>query len=118
MELLEKTLDLYSLLSAQTPDNSKIKRLESLLQEQTPKVLNKSLAEPDPFLEEKMSEYMSRLKGNKISFTQLLEELENLEMLNHKLEKSKLLLKSFQSLSPDLNLAKIQLAEKKLSINN
>lgn len=106
---LEKTLELYSLLRDSPPSLNKLEALESLSESQTPKYLYKTLSKPDPLLQEKMSEYKSRLKS-KISYSLILESLIDFENTSEKLEKSQNLLNSFKTLSPDLNLAKIQLA--------
>jgi hypothetical protein len=111
----EKTLQLYHLLSVKGVSQNI--NLNSLSEKENLKYLDKPLSQSSSELQEKIHEYKTKLyNSDKISYSYLLALIENLENLENTILRKSLLLNSYQKLSPDLTLARMELAQKRSNV--
>jgi hypothetical protein len=111
----EKTLEFYHLLSVKSDSQNLC--LNSISEKDNLKYVDKPLSQSSSELQEKIQEYKTKLfHSDKISYSHLLLLLENLENLENTILRKSLLLNSYQKLSPDLTLARMELAQKRSHI--
>ncbi len=107
--LIDSCLELYHLLSPTSDEKPEFHSCADEINH-----VNKPTSQPCLELQDKIQEYKTKIK-DKISYSHLLQLLENLENLDYLISKKSNLLRAFKELSPDLTLARMELAQKRSS---